>query len=121
MTVVKTIDHRSHQRSRRHTVPGITVLLPSFIGVQVERQLVRRQGLSDDREHIIRHKARATPVLCPFPSDLQSNRLGELRQRLPKRALYTFCAAACLPARRPPTTHRAMPCSPNPPADSPAQ
>jgi hypothetical protein len=37
------------------------------------------------------------------------------------KARYTFCAAACLPARRPPTTHRAMPCSPNPPADSPAQ
>ena len=47
---------------------------------------------------------------------------GKASQRLPGVFwIYTFCAAACLPARRPPTTHRAMPCSPNPPADSPAQ
>lgn len=75
------------QRSRHHTVPGIpvTVLLASFIGVQVEQHLIRRQGLSDDRERIIRHKVRVTQVLRPFPSDLLRNRLGELRQRLLKR------------------------------------
>ena len=36
-------------------------------------------------------------------------------------ALHTFSAAAFLPAMRPPTMQRAMPCSLNPPADSPAQ
>jgi hypothetical protein len=51
--------------------------------------MVRRQGLSDDRERIIRHKVQATQVLCPFPSDLLRDRLGELRPRLLKRdSLY---------------------------------
>jgi S-adenosyl-L-methionine hydrolase (adenosine-forming) len=39
----------------------------------------------------------------------------------PVAPLTPFRAAAFLPAMRPPTMHRAMPCSLNPPADSPAQ